>query len=387
MISASLLLVAISLSEGGTSAPEALVLVPVCDDSPTVAPVLGRLSLALGQAGWRVVPHPDSGKVSRPCIDVTRQQAERLVREGQQLFEEQLRHDAARLKLEEAKRLFHDAGSLLGGRELYAEIEFYLGWIAFELNQPAVATRHFHRVHQVRGPWEPDAARFPPPVLKAFKGAREGGKEARLRSAVSVDSTPTASRVLVDGADRCSTPCEVQLTPGEHFLEVRQPGYRAHARLLTATGEPQRLAIALQADGREGLARAIASKLRGDITDELRELGGAAIALTPGKIDDAVEAYVLAPGQPPVLHHLALRPNDLAAGEAALLRALGAPARPPASSTSAAQDTAPTNAEPSLLRSLPRRWWFWAAIAGSAIAVGTVAAVTSRDELRVTVRP
>lgn len=93
-------------------------------------------------------------------------------------------------------------------------------------------------------------------VLMAIVGlgsrAREASRRAHIRvvSATAPDGTAvTHGRVFVDGGAECdSTPCELELTPGVHWITVRAPGFETPpSRSVNAglEGEPTSVAFDL----------------------------------------------------------------------------------------------------------------------------------------------
>jgi len=55
-------------------------------------------------------------------------------------------------------------------------------------------------------------------------------KETRLRTGLSLTSEPTGAKVLVDGAEAGTTPCQLDLKPGRHHWEVVQENYQSYQR-------------------------------------------------------------------------------------------------------------------------------------------------------------
>lgn len=55
-------------------------------------------------------------------------------------------------------------------------------------------------------------------------------KEARLRTGLSLTSEPAGARVLVDGAEMGTTPCQLDLKPGHHRWSLVQENYQIYQR-------------------------------------------------------------------------------------------------------------------------------------------------------------
>ena len=55
-------------------------------------------------------------------------------------------------------------------------------------------------------------------------------KQARLRTGVALTSDPAGARVVVDGQESGATPCEIDLNPGHHSLEIRQENHQPVTR-------------------------------------------------------------------------------------------------------------------------------------------------------------
>lgn len=55
-------------------------------------------------------------------------------------------------------------------------------------------------------------------------------KQARLRTGLSLSSEPTGAKVLVDGAEVGTTPCQLDLKPGHHRWALVQENYQSYQR-------------------------------------------------------------------------------------------------------------------------------------------------------------
>lgn len=55
-------------------------------------------------------------------------------------------------------------------------------------------------------------------------------KQAQLRTGLSLTSEPSGAKVLVDGAESGTTPCQVDLKPGHHRWAVVQENYQSYER-------------------------------------------------------------------------------------------------------------------------------------------------------------
>ncbi len=75
-------------------------------------------------------------------------------------------------------------------------------------------------------------------------------KQARLRTGVGLTSDPAGAKVLVDGQESGATPCEIELKPGHHSLEIRQENHLTVTRQLNLElGQFVRQQISLLAQG------------------------------------------------------------------------------------------------------------------------------------------
>jgi len=74
----------------------------------------------------------------------------------------------------------------------------------------------------------------PPAVEGAFQclalQAPNLVKQVRLRTGLAITSQPAGARVVVDGQESGTTPCELDLRPGHHSLEIRQENHQAVRR-------------------------------------------------------------------------------------------------------------------------------------------------------------
>lgn len=75
-------------------------------------------------------------------------------------------------------------------------------------------------------------------------------KQARLRTGISISSEPAGARVVVDGQESGTTPCDIDLKPGHHSLEVQQPNHQLVRREINLEmGQMIRQQVQLLAQG------------------------------------------------------------------------------------------------------------------------------------------
>jgi hypothetical protein len=404
-----------SVDPPSSSAPGKVLLMRSCDDAPEVTQLLAWLSVELSQRNWSVTSDVGPGPGStRPCLAMARRRAHRRFDNARGLFEEKLRHDAARLELEQALAEFHKARSLLDAPALYAKVRFYLGWIDHALDRRDSAAEHFSAAARVHSPWRPDAAQFPPDVVTRYRAAvAQSHKAGKSRFAVVTE--PRGATVWLDGQKVCKSPCALsKLSAGEHFVRLTRAGHATvQRRVVLAASGKQKLDVRLRRDRRERLA-ALAEADGPRRASEILELAqeGAAVLVAPGPAPSVVRVHAAVTGVPARGAQIEVRSEDPSRRlrafldrflpprpvpiQAATTVRTGAaspspgPTGPAAGPTGPAAGPAGTDAGGLSVH----RWRLWAVVgvAAAACAVGAAAFAASRaardeDLLTVAVRP
>lgn len=81
-----------------------------------------------------------------------------------------------------------------------------------------------------------DPAEFAPDVRTAYARARDPLR-TEAPFALSIETTPTGARLVVDGASHATTPASVRLHSGRHYLMLQALGYATETRIVDVSGE------------------------------------------------------------------------------------------------------------------------------------------------------
>lgn len=206
------------------------------------------------------------------------------------------------------------------------------------------------------------------------------------------------ARLQVDGRDVgpiSAAPMPVEVTPGEHLLVVRKPGYAEYSRRIDAKeGSQTEVAVAL--DATMGFATLTADVPEATVAVDGQDLGPVPLAnvlLKPG----SREIEFRAPGFKPDVHNITvfagrpyviegkLRPlldTSVAANDVPRNTVLNPATRPETSPGVSFDPPAPSDdVEVSSGKPWYGRWYVWAGV-GAVVAAGTVGAVmATRDSV------
>lgn len=133
-----------------------------------------------------------------------------------------LRLESAQESLFRARSAFLEAVAFPSYDEL-GKLHLYLGIVALNLREPTAASAHFRIASQLSPSRTLDPRAFSPSVVELFNDARRG---APARATLRVECEPAGALILVDGTPHGVAPRVLEdLSPGEHYLEVRAPGF------------------------------------------------------------------------------------------------------------------------------------------------------------------
>ncbi len=218
-----------------------------------------------------------------------------------------------RLDIEEATRLLQSLEnarlSELGCPEriaLAGEISFWLGVVYAAKKDTAHATDRFASVLSVDPARRIDRAYFPPQTVALFESVRRR-LDAAPTGGLSLSAEPEAAQVFLDGRAAGQAPVTLTASGGDHFICVREVGWKDWAaRLRWTAGKVDTQKIYLQRAAGDDASRQLAVVLSGrpprlDQPGHVEALGAALSADVVAELEGQSRLAwraVLAPAEP-----------------------------------------------------------------------------------------
>jgi hypothetical protein len=221
-------LAAMVLASGGISNPvpsaprprAAVVAAPGCG--------AGCLTAARAQAADRFELPPLDPELQRLLEGGQRPRSpEERTKEALTNAKEQLRRFdllAARITLDAAWAVAEGLPPTREGREIVVEVAIRDAELALVAGDSPRAIEAMQLALSVDAQLQLDPTRYSPTLLRTLERAR-ASRERALPSTLSLATEPNGAHVSTSGADRCTTPCRLDLLEGQHLLWLQLDGY------------------------------------------------------------------------------------------------------------------------------------------------------------------
>ncbi|MEZ4251875.1 MAG: PEGA domain-containing protein, partial [Polyangiales bacterium] len=148
-----------------------------------------------------------------------------------------------------------DAALAAGARAEVGRFHVLAAGCALGAGDEALATRYLARAHAADLPR--DALAQTPPELQAL----DEGLPSAPTHTLTLRSRPSGAHVSVDGAARCTTPCELTLSRGHHVFRFDRLGHRARVLALELGADTDE-DVALDPAPSDVVAAQLAAELR-----------------------------------------------------------------------------------------------------------------------------
>jgi hypothetical protein len=192
---------------------------------------ISQLAQRYRQRGWQVVDPQQAARLLYGARSATvRAQLQRFraaLRRGEQHLTG-LRLVAAISALERARAMLALVGPYISRIEL-ARVHFLLGLAFLGKQERSLATQAFSRAIGVAPGFVPSPQKHAPEVLSLYRRLkRQKSDRCKLR----VESTPSGARVELNGKVEGTTPFDVMLAAGKHYMRARKTGYLSATRAI-----------------------------------------------------------------------------------------------------------------------------------------------------------
>jgi hypothetical protein len=289
----------------------------------------------------------------------------------------------ALVKLAEAEQAFRAAFGRVPSVEPLARVLLVRVRILAELQRDDDLRRDLARLLALDPGRTFDRAQFPPKLVATWR--RLQAREGKRRSTLAIATEPAGLPVFVDGARRGTSPLELSLPPGEHFVAAGGSG--ASVILGKERAEVSLKPVPLPDESWLGEARRAGARFA--LLVELTPAAGGAyllrLRLLPARGELAPRALssrpVVASGLERAAAALCAQLPALLAGHARAAR----PSPPPTTAPPVDPGVQPWLVPRPRRTPVWKRWWFWTAI-GVAVAGGVTGAVLLTRERETQIR-